>query len=351
MKHKFLMKLIVASVVTSTLLITLAPIGTSAAWIKNYYGNWSYTEGDGYATGWRQISGIWYFFDDIGEMRTGWIQNGDKWYYMDLDGAMQTGVIQIEGKIHLFSQSGAMQKGKCIINGKFYDFDDNGVFIGNDYPIVTKGFDYYGNSTLTYVPSQIVSEDASMSSDIPSDGSKQAIQYKVKFKDPDATDDEDELLKTRTVDENTKMTLYKPTKNGYTFSEWNTKSDGDGTSYEYDDIIKITKDITLYAQWEDDTSSTTTTSVTKVETITVTSSIGFNTISTAGGSLQMAKLVSPGDATTQTVTWSVTNGTGKATISSTGELTAVSDGTVTVQATATDGSGVFGEAVITISNQ
>jgi len=346
MKHKFLMKLIVASIVTSTLLTTLAPIGASAAWIKNYYGNWSYTEGDSYATGWRQIGGIWYFFDDDGQMRTGWIQSDSEWYYLDLDGAMQTGVIQIEGKIHLFSQSGAMQKGKCIINQKFYDFDDNGVFIGADYPIVTKGFDYYGNSTLIYVPSQIVNEDASMSSDIPSDDSKQVIQYKVKFKDPDA----DEILKTRTVDENTKMTLYKPTKSDYTFSGWNTKSDGDGTSYEYDDIIKITKDITLYAQWEDD-SATDSTDTLEVTAITVSSASGLYVITTAGGSLQMTKLVSPSDATTQTVTWSVTNGTGKATISTTGKLTALSDGTVTVKATATDGSGVVGDAVITISKQ
>ena len=65
----------------------------------------------------------------------------------------------------------------------------------------------------------------------------------------------------------------------------------------------------------------------------------------------MTKLVSPSDATTQTVTWSVTNGTGQATISTTGKLTAVSDGTVTVNATATDGSGVVGENIITISNQ
>ena len=63
----------------------------------------------------------------------------------------------------------------------------------------------------------------------------------------------------------------------------------------------------------------------------------------------MTKLVYPSDATNQTVIWSVSNGTGKATISTTGKLTAVSDGTVTVNATATDGSGVVGEKTITIS--
>jgi uncharacterized repeat protein (TIGR02543 family) len=345
MKHKFLNKLIVASVAISTL-ITLVPVRASAAWFKNYYGSWSYTEGDSYATGWRQISGTWYFFDDIGQMRTGWIQSDGEWYYADLSGAMQIGVIQIEGKIYLFSQSGAMQKGKCIINEKFYDFADNGIFIGDDAPVPTKGFDYYGNSTLPYVSSQIVSADASMSSDIPSDGSKQVTQYYVKFKDPDA---DVELLKTRLIDEDTYMTLYKPTKSGYTFVEWNTKSDGSGTSYAYDDNIRIKEGITLYAQWE--TTSDSSIATVAVTSITVSGSSSLTTITTSGGSLQMTKIVSPSDATNQTVTWSVSNGTGEATISSTGKLTAVSNGTVIVKATAKDGSGVIGEMTVTISGQ
>jgi uncharacterized protein YjdB len=61
--------------------------------------------------------------------------------------------------------------------------------------------------------------------------------------------------------------------------------------------------------------------------------------------------VLPTDASNDTVVWSVTNGTGEATISATGLLTAAEDGTVTVKATATDGSAVSGSIVITISNQ
>jgi hypothetical protein len=57
------------------------------------------------------------------------------------------------------------------------------------------------------------------------------------------------------------------------------------------------------------------------------------------------------NATTQTVTWSLVNGTGQATISATGLVTAVSDGTVTARATANDGTGVYGELTIAISNQ
>jgi len=346
MKHKFLKKLIVTSIAMASL-ITLFPVGASAAWVKNYSGSWSYAEGYSYSTGWRQISGTWYFFDDIGQMRTGWIYTDDAWYYSDLNGAMQTGVIQIEGKIYLFSQSGAMQKGSSIINARLYNFDDNGICIGTDVPKPTKGFDYYGNSTLPYIPSQMISENATMSSDIPSDGSVQVKQYKVTFKDPDNEDNE--ILKTRTIDENTKMLLYKPTKSGYTFIEWNTQSDGDGTGYEYDDKITIKKDMKLYAQWE--VEKTTTVDVIKVTDIKVSGSNNLTTITTSGVSLQMTKKVSPGDATNQTVKWSVSNGTGQATISSTGKLTAVSNGTVTVKATANDGSGIVGAVVITISGQ
>ncbi|AWK49997.1 bacteriocin [Clostridium beijerinckii] len=353
MKHEFFKKLIVAAVITSTI-ITLAPVGVSAAWVKNDYGNWSYTEGYRYATGWRQISGNWYFFDDIGQMRTGWINSNGEWYYIDLSGIMQTGVIQIEGKIYVFTQSGEMQKGNCIVNGILYNIDDNGVCIGTDVPMPIKGFDYYGNSTLPYVPSQIVSDDIKMSSDIPSDGSKQVKQYKVKFKDPYAEDSDDELLKTRTIDEDTNMTLYKPTKSGYAFVEWNTDSDGDSTSYEYDDKIKIKKDITLYAQWEVDDSSTAE-DTKKVEAITVSDSNNLAKITTKSGSLQMTKKVYPNDATDQTVTWSVSNNTnnttGEATISTSGKLTAVSNGTVTVKATAKDGSGVYDEFYVKITGQ
>lgn len=37
---------------------------------------------------------------------------------------------------------------------------------------------------------------------------------------------------------------------GYTFTGWNTKSDGTGTPYKPGDEINLTADLTLYAQWE-----------------------------------------------------------------------------------------------------
>jgi len=42
----------------------------------------------------------------------------------------------------------------------------------------------------------------------------------------------------------------KFTRSGYTFTGWNTKADGSGTSYTDKQSITLTQDITLYAQWE-----------------------------------------------------------------------------------------------------
>jgi hypothetical protein len=69
-----------------------------------------------------------------------------------------------------------------------------------------------------------------------------------------------------------------------------------------------------------------------------------------GATLQMVANVSPVNATDASVTWSVVNGTGTATInSSTGLLTATSAGDVLVIATANDASGISGSATVTIT--
>ena len=73
------------------------------------------------------------------------------------------------------------------------------------------------------------------------------------------------------------------------------------------------------------------------------------------GTLQLGATVTPDDAMDVAVVWSVIDGTATATINQDGLLTATGalggNGTVTVRATANDGSGIFDEIEITISNQ
>jgi len=91
-----------------------------------------------------------------------------------------------------------------------------------------------------------------------------------------------------------------------------------------------------------------------VQSLVVTSAGDATTITVDNGTLQMGANALPSEATDRTVVWSVVPGTGAATISAGGLLTAgvgVSNGTVTVVATAHDGSGVIGSKVITLSNQ
>ena len=88
-----------------------------------------------------------------------------------------------------------------------------------------------------------------------------------------------------------------------------------------------------------------------VTSVVVSATGSATTITTLGGTLQMTSVLLPANATNLTVTWSVVSGTGSATISSAGLLTAVTNGTVTVIATSNSNASVYGSKVITLSNQ
>jgi uncharacterized protein YjdB len=85
--------------------------------------------------------------------------------------------------------------------------------------------------------------------------------------------------------------------------------------------------------------------------IEVTGASSATSITSDNGTLQLVISVVPLNAADKSVTWSIINGTGQATIDANGLVTAVDNGTVTAMATANDGSGVFGTLIITISNQ
>jgi hypothetical protein len=78
---------------------------------------------------------------------------------------------------------------------------------------------------------------------------------------------------------------------------------------------------------------------------------GSAEIAQPGGTLQMVATIIPSNATNKSVSWSVINSNGMATISTDGLLQAVSDGIVFVVASANDGSGVQNAFQVLLSNQ
>lgn len=78
---------------------------------------------------------------------------------------------------------------------------------------------------------------------------------------------------------------------------------------------------------------------------------GAQTIITDNGTLQLSATVAPATATNKNVIWSIASGGAYATISQTGLVTAVANGTSVARVTANDGTNIFGELTITITNQ
>jgi hypothetical protein len=88
-----------------------------------------------------------------------------------------------------------------------------------------------------------------------------------------------------------------------------------------------------------------------VNSIEITSEGGRNTITTTGGTLQLSATILPENATNKNITWEVESGAEYGFVSETGLLTATSNGTVVVKATAIDGSEINSIFSVTISNQ
>ena len=100
-------------------------------------------------------------------------------------------------------------------------------------------------------------------------------------------------------------TATKTTK--YTFSKWNTKSDGSGTSYSGGGTYKPTSNTTLYAQW---TSSTTNGTVTlPTPTRTGYTFKGWATSSSATSGTAAGATYTVSSNTTLYATWAVNTGT------------------------------------------
>lgn len=89
-----------------------------------------------------------------------------------------------------------------------------------------------------------------------------------------------------------------------------------------------------------------------IDEITITPAGG--TISKNKGTLQLSAEVTPADATNQTLRYEVVNKpgqTGMATVTNTGKVRGIANGDVTIRVSATDGSFVEEEVIVTLTNQ
>lgn len=60
-------------------------------------------------TGWRQILGSWYYYQDY-QKQTGWLQVGELWYYLNEDGTMAANTtLTIDGNVYSFGEDGVWQ--------------------------------------------------------------------------------------------------------------------------------------------------------------------------------------------------------------------------------------------------
>lgn len=74
MKMLKLRKIVASSLIVASVLV-LNPIGASAEWKTNI-------------TGWQNINGEWYYFDNTGHIKTGWLDDNEKYYYLNQNGVM-----------------------------------------------------------------------------------------------------------------------------------------------------------------------------------------------------------------------------------------------------------------------
>lgn len=107
--------------------IKAEPLATNG-WVKS--GNkWCYFESGKLVTGWKQISGIWYYMDQRGVMATGWKLIDCEWYYFETSGRMITGWKQIDGKWYYLDASGHMSTGWVRSGNSWYYLDYDGIML------------------------------------------------------------------------------------------------------------------------------------------------------------------------------------------------------------------------------
>ena len=83
------------------------------------------------ATGWVLDGGSWYYAGGSGALASGWLHLGSVWYWLDpaKGGAMATGPAEVEGTWYVFSSSGSLSSGWVRNDGEWYYGDSGGKMV------------------------------------------------------------------------------------------------------------------------------------------------------------------------------------------------------------------------------
>ncbi len=123
-----------------------------------------------------------------------------------------------------------------------------GLYVsGVNADITINGGKIKGNTTSAYVPNVDVANEGGMVTLNEGVSDENVPCVTVTFH----SNDENNLTKTQKIVTSTNSLLSSEifTRQGYSFKGWNTRADGKGTGYTPGQVMNISEDIDLYAQW------------------------------------------------------------------------------------------------------
>lgn len=320
---------IIASTLIAISVLALNPIGASAEWSHNVRKGYWYTEGDSWATGWRNIDGTWYYFDSDGySVKDGWKLIDGKWYYFRRD------VNKFIGKVRDINDVG----GVTFFNGgsvnsmvsneivlcKYY-VNSDGVWIENPTGEVKVYLDLLKDDKLlkqlkiiNFTASQVYSIGGSSSSMVDDYVYPPAIL---------TDNDKDGILEMHTTSRfnlerivtyrNGIITVYDKSNNY--ISSYNTNKESTTNK-------EVTKTITNEVKQTSDV---------KVGRIVLNKT---DLTVVKGNTSKLKATIAPENANNKEVKWT-TSDSEIATVDSDGKITGIEEGSTIIKCTAKDGSG------------
>ena len=111
-----------------------------ASWIETENGTKYELENGEYATGFSEIDGNRYYFNDDGYLQTGkfYVEAEDAYYYANKRGIIQTGTIKTKKVFYVADEAGKLQSG-------FVEYENNRYYFGKGVNLMTGWFQVDGN--------------------------------------------------------------------------------------------------------------------------------------------------------------------------------------------------------------